>query len=275
MRVYVSVDMEGVAGVVDPKQLTRSGDDYAMARALMAGEANAAVAGAFDAGATAVVVNDAHGDMRNLLPEDLDPRSELVSGSLKLPYGMVQGSDGGFDVALFVGYHAAAGTASSALDHSYAGRVVHDLRVNGESWGELSFNALLVGAFGVPVGMVTGDEQFCAQAAEALPGVEVVVVKRAFGRLASQGLHPAQARALIQAAARDVVGRASDLRPFVVPPPYRLELDTFTTAMADVCELVPGSDRLGPRTVGYRVDTPIDLVRCRMAWTTLAATVLA
>ncbi|HYO57158.1 MAG TPA: M55 family metallopeptidase [Archangium sp.] len=116
MQVYISVDMEGVAGVVHVDQTRRTGHDYAQARKWMTAEANAAIAGAFEAGATAVPVNDSHGDMRNLL---LDPRAEVISGSLK-PQSMVQG------IA-----HAGARNRAGILDHTYYGAVVARCRVVG------------------------------------------------------------------------------------------------------------------------------------------------
>src|SRR5689334_11433635 len=128
MQVYISVDMEGVAGVVHVDQVRRSGHDYERARRWMTAEASAAIAGAFEGGATAVVVNDSHGDMRNLVLEELDPRAELISGSLK-PLSMVQGIGAGFGCALFVGYHAGAGSQAGIMDHTYFGAVVNRCRV--------------------------------------------------------------------------------------------------------------------------------------------------
>ena len=130
MQVYLSVDLEGVAGVVHVDQTRRTGHDYERARRWMTAEASAAIAGAYDGGATAVLVNDAHGDMRNFVLEELDPRSELISGSLK-PRSMVEGVATSFGVALFVGYHAGAGSRAGILDHTYYGRVVARLRVGG------------------------------------------------------------------------------------------------------------------------------------------------
>src|SRR5947207_3017620 len=145
MQVYISVDMEGVAGVVHVDQTRRTGHDYERARRWMTAEANAAVLGAFDAGATAVLVNDSHGDMRNLILEELDPRAEILSGSLK-PLSMVQGVAPTFGAALFVGYHAGAGSQAGILDHTYYGRVVARLRVGGRDWNEAALNAAVCGA---------------------------------------------------------------------------------------------------------------------------------
>src|SRR6478735_4110933 len=150
MHVYLSVDMEGVAGVVHVDQTRRTGHDYERARRWMTAEANAAVLGAYDAGATEVLVNDSHGDMRNLVLEELDPRVEVISGSLK-PWSMAEGVTAGARAALFVGYHAGAGSQAGILDHTYYGRVVARCRVGGRDWNETALNAAVCGALDVPV----------------------------------------------------------------------------------------------------------------------------
>ncbi|CAN5230814.1 hypothetical protein BH20ACT24_BH20ACT24_14350 [soil metagenome] len=182
MKVFISIDMEGIAGIAHGQQVSRGSDDYPESRRLMTEEANAAVAGAFEGGASSVVVNDSHGDMYNLLQEPLDARAELTLGSPKVPLSMMQGLGPEFGVALFVGYHAAAGTESAVLDHTYSGRTLHDVRVNGESFSEAELNAAVAGTFGVPVGLVTGDDKICEVASKRLPGVRTVAVKEATAR---------------------------------------------------------------------------------------------
>ena len=249
MRVYISVDMEGVAGVVHGEQCTRGRDDYPRAAELMTLEANAAALGAFDAGADTVLINDSHGDMRNLLLERLDPRVEILSGNLK-QYSMAQGVlDPRCDVALFVGYHAGIGTANAILDHTYRGAVVHAVRLNGRPSNEAYLNAWLAGVARTPVALVTGDANTCQQCAELLPGVRTVTVKWAVGRLAARSLHPERARAMIREAASEVVRDVAAFAPVVLDPPYVLEVDVVTTAMADAAALIPGVQRPAARTL--------------------------
>ena len=154
VSVFISVDMEGIAGITTLRQTMRGTDDYAWAREVMTEEANAAIAGAFDASARRVVVSDSHADMGNLLPHKLDQRADLVQGSPKLPYSMMTGIEEGFACAAFIGYHAGAGTADAIMAHTYTGFIT-DLRVNGESWNETHLNAALSGTFAVPVGFRT------------------------------------------------------------------------------------------------------------------------
>ncbi len=269
MDVYVSIDMEGVAGVAHLQQVMRGSGDFERSRLLMTLEANAAVQGAFEGGATGVVVNDSHGDMYNLLAEELDPRAEMVLGSPKVPGSMMQGFGPEFGVALFLGYHAAAGTEAAVLDHTYAGRVLYDVRVNDESWTEAELNAALAGLDGVPVGLVTGDDKVCATVTRRLPELRVVPVKQGMGRGVARSIHPSKARELIREASAEVVRGAGGLEPYRPEGPFALEVDTTNTGIADLCSLAPGVVRAGARTL--RFDTPDfrELFRCLLAFTYL------
>jgi D-amino peptidase len=273
MRVYLSVDMEGVAGVVHVDQTRRTGHDYERARKWMTAEANAAILGAFDGGASAVVVNDSHGDMRNLVIEELDPRAEVISGSLK-PMSMVEGAVAGFGCALFVGYHAGAGSRAGILDHTYYGKVVARCRVGGTDWNETALNAAVCGAHGIPVALVTGDQTVCAQARATLGDVETVEVKTSITRYAAKSLHPALAQERIRAAASRAVKRAPQLRPYTPPLPLALEIDFVNSACADAAELVPNTRRVDGLTCAYACPDAPTLIQVIQAWTILAGTTL-
>jgi D-amino peptidase len=272
MLVYISIDMEGVAGVVHVDQTRRTGHDYERARRWMTSEANAAIAGAFDGGATSVLVNDSHGDMRNLVLDKLDRRAELISGSLK-PLSMVQGVTRDAACALFIGYHAGAGSRAGILDHTMYGRVVARLRVGGEDWNETALNAALCGSLGVPVTLVTGDQTACAQAKHHLgDDVMTVVVKEAITRYAARMLSPVLACEKIHIAS--VVAVKQRRAPFTPPLPLELELDFVNSACADAAELVPATRRTGGLTCAYRAPDAATLLQVIQAWTTLAGTTL-
>ncbi|HEX4451432.1 MAG TPA: M55 family metallopeptidase [Kofleriaceae bacterium] len=272
MLVYISIDMEGVAGVVHVDQTRRTGHDYERARRWMTAEANAAIAGAFEGGATDVLVNDSHGDMRNLLLDELDRRAELISGSLK-PLSMVQGVTKDAACALFVGYHAGAGSRAGILDHTMSGRVVARLRVAGSDWSETALNAALCGSLGVPVTLVTGDQTACAQARHHLgDDVGTVVVKDAITRYAARMLSPALACEKIRAAAAIAVKHRRT--PFTPPLPLELELDFVNSACADAAELVPATRRVGGLTCAYRAPDAATLIQVIQAWTILAGSTL-
>ena len=269
--VFISIDMEGIAGIAALPQVWRGSDDFPAARLLMTKEANAVVQGAFQGGATSVVVNDSHGDMYNLLAEEMDPRAELLIGSPKVPWSMMQGLGPQFAVALFIGYHAAAGTEAAVLDHTYSGRLLYDVRINGESVSEADLNAALAGTYGVPVGLVTGDDKFCAQAATRIPGIRTVSVKESYGRGVAKSLRPVAAREAIRAATAEAVAGANELVPFAIRPPIVLEADTANTSSAELCALAPGVERAGPRTVRFATEDFREAYRCLLAWTYLGA----
>jgi len=269
MRVYISIDMEGIAGVVHESQTDPTtpafAAEYARFRRLMTAEANAAVEGALAAGATRVLVNDSHWFMRNLLAEELHQTAELVSGDPK-PRSMMQGIDqqGGFDAALFIGYHARAGTRNAILDHTYADRI-HDVRLNQQPVGELGLNAALAGVHGVPVVLVSGDSAVAAEAKDLLgDGVATVIVKEAVSRHAAKSVAPAVACRMI----REEVARAlkRSHAPFTLRAPVTLEVDFAMTIHADMAELCPGATRTAGRTVAF---THQDYGEVFRAWRTL------
>lgn len=171
LKVFVSVDMEGIWGVVHSDQTSADSRDYSYARKWMAEDVNAVVEGLLEAGATEVVVNDSHGSMRNILPQDFHPKASLISGSPK-PLSMMQGIDGSFAACIFVGYHAKAGTTSSVLDHTISGSAMKSIKINGLELPELGINGAIAGYFKVPVIMLSGDAETCRQAKTIL-GSEV------------------------------------------------------------------------------------------------------
>lgn len=265
LSVFISVDMEGIGGITTLRQTYRGTDDYPWAREIMTEEANAAVAGSFDAGARSVVVSDSHGDMGNLLPHKLDPRADLVQGTPKVPFSMMTGIDEGFAMAAFIGYHAAAGTPSAILDHTYTGSMT-DVRINGESWNETHLNAALAGTFGVPVGFVAGDAACCEQAKAKLPWVRTVAVKEGFGNRVGRTHSPARARAAIRGLIREAVKGVSVAEVFTPAGPFTLEVDVAGTAIADVCALAPGTERPAPRTLSFASEDFRTIYRALLTW---------
>jgi D-amino peptidase len=272
MRVYISIDMEGIAGVVHEDQTNpvdpRHAGEYNRYRRLMTNEANAAIAGARQAGGTTILVNDSHWLMRNLIAEELDPAAELMSGGPK-SLSMVEGIDRGFDAAFFVGYHAMAGTHHAIIDHTYTSRV-YQTRINGNPVGELALNAAIAGLHGVPIALVSGDQALAKEARAVLgDGVETVIVKEAVGRFAAKSLAPAVACERIRSAASAALRRTHE--PFTFEPPILLEVDFTESQMADMAELVPGSTRTAGRTVTYSSEQYLEVFRAWRAMYNLAS----
>jgi D-aminopeptidase len=267
LKVLISVDMEGVAGIVS--WLQDEPEHRMITRRLMTAEANAAIEGALAAGAKEIVVADSHNTMINLIPDELRPEARLISGSAR-PLSMVEGVDETFDGVVFVGYHSAVGTPNGVLDHSYSSRTVAGVRVNGRRVGEIGINAGIAGYFGVPVVCVTGD-QAAAEEARALLGPELVTVpvKRGIGRVAADSLHPQEARRRIAAGVRQALEKEAKPAPLVFKP-VELEVRFHTTAMADMANLIPESQRVDGTTVRFRHDDYIVAFKVFRAMVTLA-----
>lgn len=257
MRIYLSVDMEGLAGIAHPQQVSFNTGvdrtDYDRGRGLMAGEANAAIEAAIEAGAAEVVVNDSHWNMRNLRAEDLATGARLVIGDkpLSMTQGLGEAGDGDFDAAVFVGYHAGAGHATGVIAHTYSSATIQAVRVNGVPHNEAGLNAIRLGHHGVPVALVSGDDALAGEVAELLPWAERVVVKRAIGYSAADSLSPEAARAAIRDGMRAALARLAEMRPYRPARPLAGEIDFRLPAHAAFAAALPEAERLGPRTVGF------------------------
>jgi D-amino peptidase len=264
MRIYLSVDMEGIAGISHAKPTGRDDSGYADACRLMEGETNAAIEGAFDGGAKQVVVNDSHGSMYNLAPERLDRRARLVQG--RKPLSMVEAAaDGRYDVALFVGYHARAGHPRGTIAHTYSGAPTLTT-LGGRPVGESGINGLYLGGLGVPVGLVTGDDALAEEVADWMPWAERVVVKRGISWQAADSLHPAEAQALVKAGAKRAVERSAmsdrdGMRPLTIEPPIVVGLELAHAGQADFAAVIPGFARTSDRGLRYEADEPVEAYR--------------
>ncbi len=274
MKAYISVDMEGIAGISHPAPTNRGDVEYPAAVALMVGEANAAIDGAFRGGATEVVVNDSHGGMHNLTPIDLDPRARVIQGQKAWSMVAGAGPDRGFGVALFVGYHARAGDPLGTIAHTYSGRPVAT-SLNGRPVGESGLNAIALGAWGVPVGLVCGDDRVAGETATWFPWAERVVVKEGLGRNAAISVHPSAACEAVRAGAERALRRAlaGEMQPLVLEPPYVVEVAYHTPAQADFAAIVPGAERIGDTSVRFSADDPLIAYRGFLAGLRLAGIV--
>lgn len=247
MRVFISVDMEGIAGVTGHDDVFPGTAHYERFRRLMTAEANAAVAGAFSAGARSVVVNDSHDGMRNILYEELDPRAELISGYNK-PLCMVEGVSGA-QAAVFIGYHAMAGTASAVLDHTISGAHTHNWYLNGSRVGEAQLNAALCGHFEVPVVAVSGDDKLAAQVSRSLPGARSIVVKESLDREAARNLPRGEVLRLITSEVTAAVRSCGQVPPVRSAGAATIRVEFSRAGFADLAGLLPEAKRIDDRTL--------------------------
>ena len=286
MRIYISADMEGITGLVDAMDVQPGGADYERGRVMMTEDVNAAVRGAVAAGATEILVNDAHGPMRNILPDQLHAAARLVRGRPK-PMGMLEGLDSTFDAALCVGYHARAGTLG-VLSHSFMGHEIEDMWLDDRPTGEIGLTHAAAAALGVPVVVLTGDDAACAEAADWDRSVRTVTVKQARDRFAAELLPVPEARqeiektaaAAIQAASGETAttGRLTlvqDTPRAAAPPrdpaaPATLAVRWQSASVASMLLGIPGVTRRDGRTVVATAPAPA-LFRLLGVWLSVAA----
>jgi D-amino peptidase len=249
VKVYISADIEGIASVVDLDQLSSGGPDYARVRRLMTQEVNAAVEGAFAAGAIEVVVSDGHGAGKNLIPEELHEDAYLIAGPLK-PVAQMEGIDDTFSAAIFIGYHARMGSAG-ILSHTMNGVTVSEIRVNGVTLGETGINAAIAGAHGVPVVLVTGDAAVCREAVSTLGHVDTVAVKQAVSYCAAKCIHPKKAQRLIREAAEKALKNRASFRPFRFDGPVTIDVVFRGSAACDFAARLPECERVNDVTLRH------------------------
>lgn len=258
MKVFISSDMEGTAGVVDWEQVRIGGPDYRHFAELLCGEVNAAISGALDAGATELLVNDSHGKMANLRPDALAGRASYLSGRLKPRY-MMEGLDGSFDAVFFVSYHGSMSAGGSVLSHTYFPAAIAEVTLNGTVVGEAGINALVALSFGVPVVLITGDEATANEIAPICPGIRAAVVKRSVTRFAAESLHPDAACELIRAEARAAIDGLGSAPPPAIALPATLGVRFFTSDYAELAARISGVVRTGILTATIEDDDPLSL----------------
>ncbi|WP_310725889.1 M55 family metallopeptidase [Streptomyces sp. N2A] len=260
MKIFLSSDMEGTAGVVDWDQCRQGGPRYAYFCGLLQEEVNAAIEGAMAAGATRFLVNDSHGSMANLRPDALAGRARYLSGRHK-PLYMMQGLDSSFDGVFFVSYHGSMAGAPSTLSHTYNPRALAGVRLNGTPVGESGINALVALGHGVPVVLITGDRTTADEIGPFCQGISVAVVKNSVSRFAADSMHPEEARELIREQAREAVRGLPDAQPPRIALPATLTVRFRNADLAEMATWINGVMRDDELTVHLTEDDPIRLYR--------------
>ncbi len=262
MKVFISTDFEGVAGIVDWDQILANGRDYELGRRLLINETNAVIDGAAEAGATEFVVNDSHSFMRNIPPAELHGRASYIAGKHK-PLYMMEGLDNSFNAIFFVGYHGSIGASQAILSHSYNPRAVWEVKINGRVVGETALNALVAAHFGVPIVLITGDQVTAREAREILPDVECVIVKESITRYAANNLHPQVACERLREGATRAIQNLASHKPPAFDQPVRVEVTFLTADMAESATWLRGVALVDgqTRTVSFEGSNTLALFR--------------
>ena len=259
MKVYISVDMEGIACVTHREDIVPTGDGFALAREWMTAETNAAIEGALEAGATEIVVSDSHNFMRNLLPDKLHEDILLVRGTPR-PLSQMEGIDDTFDAAFLVGYHSQAGSALGVLSHTFLMSMVHAIRFNGITVGETGISAAIAGHFGVPIALVCGDDILEQRVGEILPWTERVITKWAINSTAAKNLTPKASQKRIKEAAKRALDRIQEMKVWALETPIHFELDYMQPMYAHLGADIPGVELVNGRTLNYKGRDMLDVM---------------
>jgi D-amino peptidase len=260
LKLHVSVDMEGIAGVVTDQQLGPQGFEYARFREFMTAEAAAAIEAAFTAGASEIVVADSHGNGQNLLIEKL-PKSVTVVRSWPRPLWMMEGIDASFDGALFIGYHAGTTNPAGVRAHTISSARFADVRINGVSMSEASLNAAIAGYFGVPVLMIAGDDVAVAEAQKQIGPIEGAVVKWAISFHSARTLTPEAAQDQIREKVAKALGRIQESKPYKVTAPIRLEIQFKNYRPAQVLAYLPMLEQVDAHTIRFVAKDMVEVAR--------------
>jgi D-amino peptidase len=247
-KIFISVDMEGITGVVQPPQLGPAGFEYTRAREWMTAEARAAIEGAKAGGATSFVIADSHGNAQNLLIDQLPEDVRIVRGFPR-PMSMMQGIDETFAAAVFIGYHASEMTVDAVRGHTFSSAKLLGVSLNGSEVSEGIFNAAIAAHFGVPVIFVSGDRKAVGQLEGAIPGIAGAVVKEPFGYHSALTVTPARGQAMIRDGVRSAMLKRSAIAPYRLKTPIDLEVGFKLTLDAEVASYIPGLTRSGAHTV--------------------------
>lgn len=260
LKVFISVDMEGITGIVNWEDVNRNGKDYDYFRVIMTKETNAAIEGALEAGATEIIVRDSHGSARNILPELLNSKASLLRDWSGGFMNMMEGIDKTFTAVLLIGYHAKAGTPDAVLDHTWSNSNIIDISLNNVSLPEAGISALLAGYYDVPVIFAAGDKALCSQVKELLGEVETVAVKEGIGS-ATLSLHPETARELIRKGTRDALNNVKKYKPFKPPAPYTLIVKYKNEEMVYERSSYLGIERTGDWELTYKNPELIEIMK--------------
>lgn len=253
-KVFISVDIEGMEGVVSKLQTARGNADFNIARKRLAEDVNAAINACLDCGVEEVIVCDSHADMENIILEDLHPEAKLISGAMRSSLQM-QMIEEGFDAVIIFGHSGAGVTKNGVIDHTYNGRKIYNVRLNGITMNtEGVINSVIAGYYDIPVVAAIGDKAFTEEMQNFITNIEPIIVKEGLSRFSAISIHPSKAREKIYQGVKNGIMKRNQIKPLKVNEPITMEIDFKDSNMAEVAELIPGVSRPFSRTISYTGD---------------------
>lgn len=253
-KVFISVDIEGMEGVVSKFQTNRQNSDFNIARKRLAKDVNAAIEACLDFGVEEVVVCDAHADMENLIIEDLHPEAKLISGAIRSSLQM-ESFDETYDALIIFGHAGGGVSMNGVIDHTYNGGKIYNIYINDEKMNtEALLNAMVAGHYDVPLVAIIGDQAVCEEVSSVIENVETVVVKKGLSRFSAMSIHPEKARKLIYDGTLNGLKKSGAIKPLKVKEPIKMAIDYKSSNMAETAALIPCVERIKPRTVEVTAD---------------------
>ena len=247
-RLYISADIEGVAGVTSTEHLMPKGFEYEAARQWMTNEVLAACEVALEAGIDEIIVSDSHGNAQNLLIDQFPDQVRVIRGWPR-PFGMMEGiQNSDFVGAMLIGYHPGATDLRGVLAHTMSGEI-KEVRLNGQVASETLISAATAGAYGVPVILATGDDAYAEHIAETLGDIETVTTKWAISTTATDTKSPKAVCAEIREATKRALARAESTEPYIISLPITLDVRCGRRAIAEILEYMPGIERVDAYTI--------------------------
>ncbi len=261
-KAFISFDIEGVSAITSWREYKKDSDNWNMIRNAATAEVNAAIRGIRQAKSnSAIVVCDSHADGMNLLIDRLEAGIQLVKGTPRAYY-MVEGIDRSFDILFFIGYHAMAGTKKGLMDHSYSSSLIYRIMINGKEVGETEINAAVAGFYGVPLGLVSGDDQLSKEVKKFFGrNVETVITKYGISRSAARIRLLDDVVPEIEAGAKKACLKRKYLKTFNFKKPLSADFEVISSLIADVCEPLPGIKRVNGRRLRYQARDILEFYR--------------
>lgn len=272
MKIFISCDMEGISGIIDPSYINPGDNNYERGRQFMMHDVNAVIAAAVEAGVNEILVADSHNTFNNILLEQLHPKAKLLCGTPRND-SMMEGLDSTYDAAFFIGYHARHGVPG-VLSHTMSG-VIKNLYVNGQVVGEFGFNAIYAGLCGVPVCLVSGDDQIAQEAKSLIPNISTAIVKQAVSRTSAVCSSLAQSNKELQTKTKEALAKVKSISPLHAELPLQCKIEFAHAGQAEMASIVPGTSyQVGSTEVSYTAADQYEMYRTMRAMMNLASTVL-
>ncbi len=272
MKIFISIDIEGIPGVVSLEHVRKEGKDYERARKWMTDHLLLVINSLKEIGVNEIIVNDSHGEMTNILLDEIPEDVRVITGHLK-KLSMLEGVEG-CDVAIFLGYHSRAGSFG-VMDHTYFGRVVYEVRINNIPYGEFGINAFVAGNFDVPVILLSGDDEVIKEAKSLIPEIEFILTKKRKSRFSAMHFSFKDIEKEIKSKVPKAIEKFKNkiIKPLKIND-IEIEVDFINTAMADIAEIMPKTKRVSPRTVSYHSNNMVEIYMALRTWINLASTIL-